>query len=444
MAPDSYFPRQIEKLVEEIRRHAPTVDPVKDSIAWQSRQGEYDLVIFFQASSDAHPGPYTISVGASRCGTYPTDLDDVFVMAERWRTTSAREFIQPSIENPEIERLVERELAPLVQGRVTNSCISLSVVAPLLKWKEPKDYLALQQVTNRVIKEFIDSTTKPLLYDSGKNIIAFFYENIQDGTQHWCLPEGVDIAVWVRELIKIWHARSPEMFPIRSKWKDIAKFQTTEEAEKIREINSFMERRRTLIAELDARENELKESLEKAHQAAEAGVRRLVTSQGSTLVYAVRDSLEYLGFTVRESDADSTPGDLLEDLQISDSNHAGWVALTEVRGYAGGAKVNDLLRTTRFATRYAASTGNPPSAIWYIVNSFIGRTPSERIPPFQSNPNEINSYGEHHNGLIIDTTELLSAHLAAKCGKVSAATIRRSLATSCGRWSLSAVERNQD
>ena len=96
-----------------------------------------------------------------------------------------------------------------------------------------------------------------------------------------------------------------------------------------------------------------------------------------------------------------------------------WTAIVEVRGYKGGASVNDLLRIQRFATRYAVDEGKAPDACWYVVNQLMGRDPAERRPPLASNPEELRSFGDG-GGVVADTTEIFQLACAFEASGTSA------------------------
>ena len=112
-----------------------------------------------------------------------------------------------------------------------------------------------------------------------------------------------------------------------------------------------------------------------------------------------------LGFKVKVMDDVAVEGDLLEDLQVTDPDELGWIALAEVRGYKGGAQLHDLLRIGRFVNRFLRATGDEPSRRWYIVNGFLDRDPSEREDPLRSDPSEVATFADDH-GAVIDTRVL--------------------------------------
>jgi hypothetical protein len=85
---------------------------------------------------------------------------------------------------------------------------------------------------------------------------------------------------------------------------------------------------------------------------ADSGLRRLLTAQGDDLVAAVAQSFESLGFKVRDMDEEWPKGDKREDLRVQDPARGRWEAVIEVRGYTKGAQQGDLLRISRFVTRY--------------------------------------------------------------------------------------------
>jgi hypothetical protein len=127
----------------------------------------------------------------------------------------------------------------------------------------------------------------------------------------------------------------------------------------------FVERTRVL-SELDARELKLNVALAEATARADAGSRSLLTEQGDRLVAAAKQTLAQLGFEVADVDqavADGPKKGLkVEDLRLGDSDDLAWTNITEIRGYAGGAKTSDLQRIGRFAALYERETGSAPKA----------------------------------------------------------------------------------
>ena len=135
-----------------------------------------------------------------------------------------------------------------------------------------------------------------------------------------------------------------------------------------------------------------------ATQRADEGERRLLTAQGEELVEEVTCALHELGFEVADVDENiSSPGDRIEDFRVIDPDDDGWIALVEVRGYTGGAQLNDLLRPNRFVTRFTRVEGRERSAAWCVVNDFRERDATTRPRPLESNPQEVETLFASHD-----------------------------------------------
>jgi hypothetical protein len=93
----------------------------------------------------------------------------------------------------------------------------------------------------------------------------------------------------------------------------------------------------------------------------------------------------------------------------------GWTIIVEVRGYRGGARVNDLQRLGRFTTRFAAEHRRMPERQWYVVNHFVGATPNDHPLVLAANSDDVATFAEH-DGLAVDTAELLRLWMAVQHG----------------------------
>jgi hypothetical protein len=134
-------------------------------------------------------------------------------------------------------------------------------------------------------------------------------------------------------------------------------------------------------------------------------------------------------------DRETPENDRREDLRVG-LRGSEWCAIVEVRGYKGGAQVNDLMRIERFATRYAADVGKPPDSRWYIVNQFVGRDPDQRPPMLESNPVELADFAEA-GGLVADTTEIFRLARDVESGVLTQESARRALLDCRGRFTAS-------
>lgn len=84
-----------------------------------------------------------------------------------------------------------------------------------------------------------------------------------------------------------------------------------------------------------------------------------------------------------------------EDPQTTDRAVAGWVALGEIKGYAGsGGKTADLMKMERFVAHYVHEHGSYPSARWYLANHFRETDPDRRPEPLAGATNDVAAFAE--------------------------------------------------
>jgi len=171
--------------------------------------------------------------------------------------------------------------------------------------------------------------------------------------------------------------------------------------------------------------------------AADANERALLTSQADSLKNVVIGSLRRLGFVVDDMDSAWPQGDKREDLRAKNPDHAEQIVLVEVRGYARGAQLSDLMRMQRFAARFQKDEGRLPDRLWYVVNHSLADDPSQRQPALASNPTEVETFAES-GGLVIDTVELFKLWQAVDANRVDPAMAHMMLMKATGRFSAAA------
>lgn len=162
---------------------------------------------------------------------------------------------------------------------------------------------------------------------------------------------------------------------------------------------------------------------------------RLLMAQGDELVAAVVECLREFGFAVQDMDGhhDRVTGAKLEDLRVTEPGDASWECLVEVKGYAKGARANDVSQVTgRPAASYAAETGHVPSAVWHIVNAYRAADPSSR-PVALTGKGDLAPLTEA-DGALIDTRDLFAAWRAVTEHRVEASEVRASLRSARTRW----------
>jgi hypothetical protein len=201
------------------------------------------------------------------------------------------------------------------------------------------------------------------------------------------------------------------------------------------ELGRLQGERIRVLDEMDIRQRQLEEELSDATESASEGARLLLTAQGDALVDIVEKCLTSMGFGVTNMDKIYPEKDRREDLQVTASEAPDWLALVEVRGYRGGAQVNDLMRLERFRTRYLRDKGTEPTAVWYIVSQLFEDDPSTRPPILQGNEAELATLGEG-GGLAIDTADLFRLWMAVEEGRLTAEEARSRLIGAQGRFTF--------
>ncbi len=189
-----------------------------------------------------------------------------------------------------------------------------------------------------------------------------------------------------------------------------------------------------LIAERDARALELDAAIAKALDEAANGVMRLLRSDGDDLKAAVRDALEQLGFTVSDRDVDrpaDAEGDV-HDLEVTDPDQPGWVAVCEVKGSTKGAKPVWLTMAERHAANYARSHDDQhPDAVWVVANANLNEPPDGRDILYADKPEELAYFADGNHGLVIDTRDLFQL---VEHDTIDRATVRAALREATRRY----------
>jgi hypothetical protein len=165
---------------------------------------------------------------------------------------------------------------------------------------------------------------------------------------------------------------------------------TASERQLVDAVSDVERERAEYLDESVERETKLRAELRDAQDGAERGPRQVLTAQGDALLGTVQTMLEKLEFDVENRDAVVPAGTpRLEDLRVtSPQDDPNWVAIAEIRGYTGGAALNDLLRINRFKQNFRDEMGRYPDRSWYLVNQFIGRDPGSPPRVLEAHPVE--------------------------------------------------------
>lgn len=318
----------------------------------------------------------------------------------------ATEFSIPDGVPDGVHELILKSLLPLLQSELAHYIIKQDNVN------------GFQFAVQDVIEPFIvDADGHPL---AGRVLLP--------GREWWWLPdETSNKEMWIAAAFSEWSKTDPDKFPPDPIWVERPQWQTKAEREAISSLTSLREERARVLADLDKRELELVQQYEGMRREADQRERRLLTAQGNDLVQEVQAALEEIGFKVQDVDVEQAPkGTLLEDLRIEDAEASDWIALAEVRGYTGGAKVSDLQRIGRFVEHYIRAEKKGPSARWYIVNHNLKMDPSARPPVLGGGAEDVAIF-EDAGGLIIDTRVLFTIREQVRTGAVERAAARQSI-----------------
>jgi hypothetical protein len=277
---------------------------------------------------------------------------------------------------------------------------------------------------------------RPFLLTGRGKILAGRFTRAGGRAECWCLPDYTQTIApeWIEVALAEWYKLDPETFP-SSGWVELPRWRTYEENRLAGELDAIRAERAAFLAATEEKEEALLTDLVKAKQAAETRERVLLTGTGDVLVETVAACLTELGFDVRNMDAVYPAKDRREDLQVTDPDTPGWVALAEVKGYTTGAKGNDLLKFGRYRLRYFQDNKEEADAAWYVVNQFSGDDPGTRESVLAASEPELATFAED-GGLAIDTADLFQLWMAVRENRLSAEQARASLTSMTGRFML--------
>ncbi|GAA4153793.1 hypothetical protein GCM10022286_00620 [Gryllotalpicola daejeonensis] len=236
---------------------------------------------------------------------------------------------------------------------------------------------------------------------------------------------------WLLFAFGMWRERNPEMFPVTADWMSADEWSAPDEIRARNALTAFDEEEERRQAQAAEQRAELVAAMDSTADHGTAW-RSLISETGEELVAAVKGALEYLGFTVIDSDALPENKDKKqEDLRVIDD---GWVALAEVKGYTGSAKSNDLHQVTRAATTFALIEQRTPDALWYIPNTQREIDPSQRETALAGRDDDLASFAKEHDGCLIDTRDLFALRQRVATGECTAEEARALLKDTRGRF----------
>ena len=389
-------------------------------------QGEWDLLVTpGLVPSSTAPHLFVLASGGwfDRAHEVSPTANKTFTYLVREERSLATEFAIPKDLPPGVRAMVSSELLPAVTAEEEHKCIIERLQLPM---GGPGDSGRFSMPGSR------PPGFKPFLRTADGGLIAGAFRRRGDLAECWALHGSAELAKWLPLALRAWSTVAPDRFPEPDPWADRAEWRTAAEERAHDEWRELRQEGLRYIEHWEREVGKKAEALQAERARADLGQRRLLTAQGSDLVDVVKGCLMVFGFQVDDMDDVLPPTDRREDLRVSCPDDPEWVALVEVRGYKGGAAVNDLLRLGRFARRFIQDEGRPPSRVWYVANQNVGRDPALRQPILASNPDELATFAED-DGLALDTTTLFRLWVAVESGELGALGARRLLMDSRGR-----------
>ncbi|MFG3590258.1 hypothetical protein [Streptomyces sp. NPDC047990] len=407
-------------LVSHVRKIAPTVRLIDRHDLSQVRKEEWDALVILGEMSGPKGNLNIFQVGGEGIGRAITAGSSGIIVTVPF-TTTATHFILPDDLNSDVRTLSRNDLLPLLQTRPSNAVWGF--------WDESN-----KRGYPRLIPESWDAID-PFLMDADRGVLA---GRIRRGTRDtWWLPDvGCDLPRWFSAALSVWSLIDPEAFPVREEWKKREAWKTPAEIDLGSQSNRVQGELAAMITQLAQEQGRLALAADEMSTEVDENERRLLTAQGGGLVTAVQAALVELGFTVTDADQEvSAAGDKREDLRVTDPSVPDWTAIVEVRGYARGAQLNDLLRLGRFVTRFVRETGREPSSVWYVVNQEIKKDPDTRQVPLASNREEVATFAET-GGAVFDTRDIFRLLMRFRTREINDSQARSLLREATGNFSL--------
>ncbi|WP_146233361.1 hypothetical protein [Arthrobacter psychrolactophilus] len=267
-------------------------------------------------------------------------------------------------------------------------------------------------------------------------VLAAVLEKDKDGAVHdsavW-LPDCARSALneWVTFAFSRWRLAEPAVFPESAEWTKSNDWAAMDEIESRRRLAEFDEVQASLREQAEKERLRLTNAIATAEQDGQSW-RDLVSETGDPLVAAVKHALELFEFTVIDSDdLPQHKGKKREDLRVLDGD---WVALVEVKGYGRAAKSNDLQQVSSASVAFAVAEGRAPDALWYVPNIYRDVDPAQREVALVGREDDLVTFGENHNGCLIDTRDLFVLRQGVVLGQITPAAAREQLKTAVSRY----------
>ena len=418
-----------EELVDaHLEKYFPTIKYIDGYDLGDIEQSEYDVAIVFEEDRSLGLADHLhiVSIGGAVQSLHKQEDGSLITPMIYPNSSVATSF--------DIDSTLDHPLYKL----------SLETLLPVFKGQQKHDVLGGSRRVSSIISR-PENVWQPLIKDgNGKTLSGFFSRTAKQQPELWYLPPSLsisDIGRWLKLLTERWAVINPNVFGSKGSWKSDKKWASSDE-DRINEAiqlekSNFRAAKDTHNKSLE----KLQQALDKAREESDKNYRILLTGQANVLKNSVSSVLKKLGFRVTDSDATAKPGDLLEDLQVhtdvGDKSPAAWIGLVEVRSYSKGAQLNDFLRLSRFSARYQKEHGGePPDAVWYIVNHSLALPPDKRDKALINHKPEVKEFEESINALVIDTTDLLQLTLEVDKGIITQEIARERLINQKGYFKL--------
>jgi hypothetical protein len=407
-----------EVLTKELLELVPTLKLITNTE--KVHEDEYDILVTFAQNARLRSEHlHVLSFGAVAAGGFTEDSKDYAF--SRDVSTLANELTIPNDVPPALATLLKTTVIPNVpEGQ-----------------KEAWRLVRFMPSYRATIAESgnLASRCIPLVHVGAKQSVYALLTH-RGGKLNLVLPaESQQHVAWLRLFLDLVGDVDPESVPPDLDWKTSERWSPPEVSKHVGDLQGLRQDHEAAVTEFQRREQEIKAQLEESTRLADEGTRRILTTDGDGLVEAVTTVLEDLGFTVRDMDDhhDERTGAKLEDLRVEDPLDPDWLSLVEVKGYAKGAKVNDVPQITgRPAVAYTKETGQEPPAVWHVVNAWRGTNPSTRVQAIP-NDDDLRPLTEA-GGALIDTRDLYEAWRDVSAGIADAESVRASLRDAKTRW----------
>jgi hypothetical protein len=415
---------------EELSKLAPTTRHLSSAapLARQPlRQSDWDVVVTDSAPW-AEEHLFVVAVGpVSEYGRIGDASEAAEVRAEMFGVTHATVFKVPEGLPKSIRALVISDVLPVVEANARegagNNTLRLRAV------HRASGHTLLNVDTSSV------SYTPFLETDDGKVLAGSIRRSTRSPSELWFLPDGCDPVAWTAVALEHWQSVDPSRFPAGPAWADRSEWQSEPEARAVEALAQHDVQAEEVARAMEAERLTLHRELALQRDATDRRERGLLNLQAEPLVSVVTDCFVALGFTVEDVDKTVAAGGAkVEDLRVTcPQDDPDWIAIVEVKGYAGGAKSNDLLKLGgHFRIEFIKQKGQDADAVWYVVNQYLGSDPAARQQALSGHDAEVETFAES-GGLVIDSVSLFRLWRSVWVGERTSAEARGLLRTATGR-----------